>query len=130
MIHKFRILGWTMLLAGTTILPLARANEWNKETTVTFSVPVQVPGQVLQPGSYVFKLADNQVDRQIVQIFNADQSQIVATIAAVPAYRLEATYDTLITFAERPAGSPEALSRWFYPGDLEGVAFVYPQNQQ
>jgi len=39
-----------------------------------------IPGQVLPPAKYVFKLADNQSDRDIVQIFNEDQSKIITTI--------------------------------------------------
>jgi len=130
MSYKFKTLAVALLLAGTTMLQLAKADEWNKETTVTFSGPVAVPGQVLPPGQYVFKLADSQSDRHIVQIFTEDQRQIRATILAIPASRLRPTDDTLITFEERPVGNPEAVKRWFYPGDLTGVAFVYPEDQR
>jgi hypothetical protein len=65
-----------------------------------------------------------------VQIFTQDQREIVATVLAIPAYRLEPTGDTLVTFEERPSGNPEAVKRWFYPGDLDGVAFVYPDDQR
>jgi len=130
MIYKLKILGLAILLAGAALLPLAKADEWNKETTLTFSASVQIPGQVLQAGSYVFKLLDNQSDRHIVQIFNEDQTQLIATVLAIPAYRLKPTDDTLISFEERSAGSPEAVSRWFYPGDLDGVAFMYPADQR
>ena len=129
--YKFRTLAVALFLAATTMLPLVKADEWNKETTVTFSDPVAVPGQVLPPGRYVFKLADKQSDRHIVvQIFTEDQSELVATIEAIPAYRLEPTGVTLMTFEEGPSGSPEAVKRWFYPGDLVGVAFVYPDDRQ
>ena len=130
MFYKFRMLGFAMLMAGAAMLPVAKADQWNKETTVMFSSPVQIPGQVLPPGSYVFKLADNQADRHVVQIFTEDQHKIVATVLAIPAYRLKPTDDTLITFQEQPAGSPEAVSRWFYPGHLDGLAFVYPEEQR
>src|SRR5579864_6649748 len=130
MIYKLRMFGFAILLAGGAMLPLANADEWNKQTTVMFNAPVQIPGQVLQAGSYVFKLADNQADRHIVQIFTEDQKQLIATVLAIPAYRLKATDNTLITFEERSAGSAEAVSRWFYPGDLDGMAFVYPEDQR
>lgn len=130
MTYKLRMLAVTMALAGATLLPSAKADEWNKETTVSFKEPVAVPGQVLAPGTYVFKLADSQSDRHIVQIFTEDQREIVATVLAIPAYRLTPTDDTLITFEERAAGTPEAVKRWFYPGDLNGVGFVYPGDLQ
>src|SRR5215467_5369460 len=55
---------------------------------------------------------------------------LVATIRAIPAYRMNLTGDTLTTFKEMTSGSPEAVSRWFYPGHLAGLAFVYPEDQQ
>jgi hypothetical protein len=33
---------------------------------------------------------------------------------------------TIITFDERPGGSPEAVRAWFYPGENYGHDFVYP----
>jgi hypothetical protein len=33
----------------------------------------------------------------------------------------------VITFSERPAGEPEALRAWFYPGRNWGEEFVYPK---
>jgi hypothetical protein len=128
--YNFRTLAVAIFLAGTAMLPLVKADEWNKQTMVTFTSPVQIPGEVLSPGTYVFKLADSQSDRRIVQIFTEDQSELLATILAIPAYRLEPTGDTLITFEERPTGNPEAVKRWFYPGDLSGVGFVYPEDQR
>lgn len=39
--------------------PNARADEWNKKTTVAFCEPVEIPGHVLLPGEYVFNLANS-----------------------------------------------------------------------
>jgi hypothetical protein len=58
----------SLALMGSLIAP-ANANEWNKETKIEFSTPVEVPGRVLDAGKYVFKLADNDSDRNIVEIF-------------------------------------------------------------
>ena len=52
---------------------------------------------------------------------------VYATILAIPNYRLKATDKTVITFSERPAGQPEALRAWFYPGRNWGEEFVYPK---
>jgi hypothetical protein len=130
MSYTFRTLGFAILLVGTAMLPLAKADGWNQETSVTFSSAVQIPGQVLPPGRYLFKLADSQSDPHIVQIFTEDRRELVATIRAISAYRLNPTNDTLMTFKERPSGSPEAVSRWFYPGHPAGLAFVYQEDQQ
>jgi hypothetical protein len=60
-----------------------------------------------------------------VQIFNQDKTHVFTTILAIPNYRLKATDKTVITFRERPAGEPEALRAWFYPGRQWGEEFVY-----
>ncbi len=117
---------------GLLSLPLvqnAHADEWDKKTIVTFNEPVEVPGVVLPAGSYVFKLADSESDRHIVQIFSKDQKHLYATILAISDERLEPAGKTVITFEERAKGAPEAVKAWFYPGDDIGVQFVYPKQR-
>jgi hypothetical protein len=116
-----------LTLFGATLLPSARADTWNKKTVVTFSQAVEVPGKILPAGTYTFQLLDSLSDRNIVQIFNADGSQIIVTILAINNYRLQPTGETVMKFGERPGDSPEALRAWFYPGDAFGQEFVYPK---
>ncbi len=104
-----------------------RADNWDKKTVVTFSQPVELPGVVLEAGTYVFKLVDSPSDRHIVRVFSEDETHLYATILAIPNYRLEPTGDTVIRFAERAATAPPALRAWFYPGDNFGQEFVYPK---
>ena len=92
-----------------------------------FNEPLEIPGRVPSTGTYVFKLLDDAGNRHIVQIFNADESHIYATILTLPVYRLSPAGKTVITFEERMAGSPEAIQAWFYPGDNYGEEFVYPK---
>jgi hypothetical protein len=124
---------FSLALMGAVFSPGAKADEWNNKTVITFSGPVEIPGVhlkgwgVLPAGTYVFKLLSSQSDRHIVQIFNKDETVVYATILAIPNYRLKATGKTVITFRERPAGLPEALRAWFYPGKVWGDEFVYPR---
>jgi LPXTG-motif cell wall-anchored protein len=122
-----------LALMGAVFSPDARADAWNRKTVMTFSGPVEIPGVhlkgwgVLPAGTYVFKIMDSQSNRHIVQIFNEDETRVYATILAIPNYRLRATDKTVVTFRERPAGQPEALRAWFYPGRNWGEEFVYPK---
>jgi hypothetical protein len=118
-----------LLILGALLVPTVRADEWDKKTIVSFSEPVQVPGSVLPAGTYVFKLANNQSDRYIVEIFDAHETQLITTIMAIPDYRMQTPDETIISFNERPSGQPEALKAWFYPGDNYGVEFVYPKQR-
>jgi hypothetical protein len=127
LMFAFSITALCVILSGT-----ATAQSWNKRTTMTFSAPVEIPGvgaQVLPAGTYVFRLLDSLSDRHIVQIFNEDESHLFATILAIPNYRLRATDKTVVTFAERAAGEPQAIRAWFYPGDNSGQEFVYPKKR-
>jgi len=121
----FCLLAVTML--GATVLPSARADEWNKKTVVTFSQAVEVPGKILPAGTYTFVLLDSPSDRHIVQIFNADGSQLITTVLAINDYRLKPSGDTVMKFSERPGDAPDALRAWFYPGNSFGQEFVYPK---
>lgn len=121
-----------MALIGFSI-KTAKADEWDKETTLKFSEPVQVPGKVLQPGKYVFRLADSPSNRNIVQIFSVDDSgrqNFVATIQTIPDFLLQTPDKPIVQFEERHIGDPEAIKSWFYPGDNYGWEFVYPKSEQ
>jgi hypothetical protein len=121
----------SLALMGSMVAP-AIADEWNKETKLEFSEPVQVPGKLLEAGKYVFRLADSESDRNIVQIFSEDASgdqKFVTTVLAIPAYRTATPDKPIVKFEERSSGSPEAIQKWFYPGDNTGWEFVYPKEQ-
>jgi len=65
-------------------------------------------------------------NRNTMITFKSDRHIVIyATILAIPNYRLKATAKTVMTFRERPAGEPEALRAWFYPGRNWGDEFVY-----
>jgi LPXTG-motif cell wall-anchored protein len=117
----------SVAIFGLVSVTPSLADEWDKKTVITFSGPVEIPGQVLPAGTYVFKLANSDSDRHIVQVFDKDQKHLYGTILAIPDYRMQPTGKTVIRFEERTTGSPEAVKAWFYPGDLYGQEFVYPK---
>ncbi len=119
----------SLALLAFGMAPSARADEWNKKTIMTVNETIQVPNKVLPPGTYVFKLLNSPSDRHIVQIFNADETELQTTILAIPNYRLEPTGDTVFAFWEMPPGQPPALRAWFYPGDNFGQEFAYPKTK-
>jgi hypothetical protein len=108
----------------------AHADESDLATTINFSQPVQIPGQVLPAGTYLFKLADGNTDQKVVQIFNADRSVLYATLQTIAADRPEPTDDTVVAVAEQGAGQPNALLKWFYPGRETGNEFLYPKQKE
>jgi hypothetical protein len=116
-------------VAAFLLAPNARADEWGKLTYFTFSGPVSVPGTTLPAGTYMFKIADSMSNRHIVQIFRKDGKKLFKTILAIPDQRLEPSDKPIVMFAERAAGTPQAVKAWFYPGRTIGDEFVYPRQQ-
>jgi len=115
-------------LLGVALAPQIHADEWNKQTKVTFTSDVQVPGKILPAGTYTFRLLDSNSDRHIVQIFDDSGRHLITTVLAIPNYRLEPKGQTVMKFEESPVGSPEPLKAWFYPGDNFGQEFVYKKG--
>jgi len=116
------------IVAGAALTSMrANADERDQMTVFTFSGPVEIPGQILDAGTYVFKVLDAESDRHIVQVYNEDQSHLYGTFLTVPDYHLQPSGKTIINFEERAAGDPEAAKSWFYPGENYGHDFVYPK---
>jgi len=129
--HKIRLFTATLACAATmsVLAPSMSAGLWDKRTIVTFSGAVEVPGTVLQPGRYIMKLVDTPGDRHVVQFSNERENHVFATIVAVPAWRVNPSDKSVFTFYEAPAGQPQAMRMWFYPGDNFGQEFVYPKDR-
>lgn len=106
-----------------------RADDWNKKTVISFSDAVQVPGATLPAGTYVFKVAESNADRFIVQIFNQREDHVYATVLAIPDVHMTPADGTQVSFYEAPAGQPEPIKAWFYPGDNIGREFVYSNGE-
>jgi hypothetical protein len=105
------------------------ADVLNQKTIMTFNQQVDIPGHALPAGTYMFKVADNVTDQNMVQIFNANGTKLYATVQTIPTIRQNATSNTAITLAEQKSGEPDALLKWFYPGRLTGHQFVYPTQE-
>jgi len=53
---------------------------------VTFREPMNISGTLLMPGRYVFRLLDPRTDRNQVEIFNEDQTKLIARITPISGY--------------------------------------------
>jgi hypothetical protein len=120
-----------LIIAFTLFFELAaHADAWDETTTITFSEPIQIPGQTLAAGTYTFKLANSNADRNIVQVFDADGTHLYATLQTVSAERSEPTDDTSLTLVKPESGQPDVLLKWFYPGRDIGNEFLYSNQEE
>jgi hypothetical protein len=118
-----------LTLFGAICASSVQADDWNKKTVMTFSQPVEIPGQILPAGTYTIKLVDIASERHVVQFLDADGIKVVATVLAINNWRLHPTGKTVVKFAETAGDNPETLKAWFYPGDNFGQEFVYPKRR-
>src|SRR5262245_55917661 len=125
---KVRVFCGAALLA-VCLAPAAHADEWTKLTYFTFSAPVEMPGMVLPAGSYKFELADPDSTRRVVRISDKEGGKIHGIFLSIPDQKLEPSDKPIVMFRETPAGAPEAVKAWFYPGETTGYEFVYHHDQ-
>jgi hypothetical protein len=119
----------TAALVLTAGVAMAQGIVPDRSTIVTISAPVSVPGVVLPAGEYLFRLADSNTNRNIVQIYSKDRSKMFATLIAIPAQRNEARGDAVVTFSETPANQAPALRFWYFAGEKAGNEFAYPRDK-
>ncbi len=121
----------TLLLGSMMTLGAlnARADVANRDTMLTFSQPIEIPGMVLSAGTYEFRLADPMGnDTYLVEVLNS-KGDGIALVQASPDYRAKVSDKTVVTFEERGPGNPEAIKAWFYPDSIYGLEFYYPKSQ-
>lgn len=99
-----------------------------KRTFLTFSAPVEMPGMTLPAGTYVFRIADTP-SRNVVQVFDKDEKDIIGQWLYVSAERPQVSGETVVTFKETREGTTPAVQFWYYPGERTGKEFIYPREQ-
>ena len=106
--------------------------EVRRLTILTFSAPVQLPGMTLPAGKYRFEMADINNAAHTVRVLNEDGTKVLGTFSTIPTTiptRDLRDTNTLVMWAERPAGQPQAAKEWYYPQRSIGEEFVYPKAQ-
>src|SRR5580704_8768600 len=128
-INKLALLIAFAIASALFLEVAARADEADQSIKITFSQAIEIPGQILPAGTYLFKLADPN-ELGLVQIFNPKGTRLYATLQTVAAERSKPTGDTVVVLAEQPDGRHETLVKWFYPGDTSGHELVYSKQEE
>jgi hypothetical protein len=118
-----------LLMVGVARPSSAQGMPSDKPIYFTFSQPVALPGKTLPAGKYLFKLMNSQVNRTIVQVFNADGTQLQATFFTVAAERMDRPNDPEVRFMEGSETGPAAIRTYWYPGERRGWEFIYPRSE-
>jgi hypothetical protein len=114
----------SMSLISGAFIPSLKASELDEKTIIKVSQPVAVDGTVLPAGQYVLKLQDSSPSRNVIFIFNGDETRLIDTILAIHADRLQPSDKSEFSFYDSREGQPAALHTWFYPGETSGFEFL------
>jgi hypothetical protein len=129
MFRRFLISACALAVLAGLAPATASAQPADKRTYFTFSGPVDMPGVALPAGRYVFRLANPDTSRNVVQVTSADGKRVFGMFHSFPSERPTAPNDSEIRFMEASAGAPPAVKTWWYPGERTGYEFIYPKQQ-
>lgn len=121
------IIGFGVLMG--LIATVALAQTFDKRTLFTFNRPIALPGVTLPAGQYLFRLADPDSSRKVIQVLSPDGKKSYAILFSLAAERLEASGDPEVRFMETAKGQPSAVKTWWYPNERIGYEFIYPKEQ-
>jgi hypothetical protein len=113
------------LLTGSAV---AQQTNVSERSFLTFSNSFELPGLTLEPGTYVFKLADTP-SRNVVQVWTRDEKEMLGHWTFVQSERTRVSDESVVMFKEMPAGTTPAVQYWYYPGERIGKEFIYPKDQ-
>lgn len=120
------VFGTIGLFAAAGLLQ-AQVTSVQRTTRLTISVPTEVSGTILQPGTYTLKVLDFKVGKQVVQVTNANDQNVVTTVMAQRLRRnlnTEQERSDQAEFTYTFANGHPSLSTWYYPGDEWGEQFA------
>jgi len=104
------------------------AETFDKLTYLTFSGTVQVPGAMLQAGTYRFHLTNPETSRNVMQVLSYNGDVVYAMFHTIPDVRSQVTIDPAVVFKEVPATVPPPIKTVFYGGETIGYEFLYPKG--
>jgi len=107
----------------------ANAFTSDKRTYFTFNQPVALPGVTLPAGTYMFRIANTETSRNVIQVSNKQGTESYALLNTVQAQRPDVPKDSEIRFRETAAGVPPAVGTYWYMGERSGYEFIYSKEQ-
>jgi len=122
------LLGTLAVVTALGTPATTRAADLDNQTTLTFAIPIEVPGTTLQPGAYVFETAAGPAGRHTVRIHSGDRSKLIATVEAVSMKR-DGPSDVVQYRPTILGSAPTALKGWFAAGSTTGYQLVYSERE-
>lgn len=126
------VLGAALAIGVLAIVPSARADQRDQAAKLTFNQSVELPGNTVLPaGTYWFMVETSRGDSNVVDVYNADQSEVIGTFVTNSVVRHHRTDKVILNFAEpSTTGQPLTLLSWYYPDRMTGHQFIYSSSKE
>jgi len=118
-----RLLMYLSLLAIVFVVPALAEN--NTLIKVHVDKAVAIPGNVLAPGDYIFRMTDPA--RTVVSISSADSKTVYGFVPVFSTDRNSAKGSEIRETAHDATGLAR-IDSWFFPGEKSGFRFIYSQS--
>jgi hypothetical protein len=119
----------TLAVLTLSIGSRAEAQPADYRTYFTFSAPVTLPGTTLPAGKYIFRVADPNSGRKVINVLSGDGKQSLAMLHTIPNQASRPPKDAEIRFMETSARVPPPVKTWWSAGKSIGYEFIYPRQQ-
>lgn len=114
----------SLLFAGA-----ASAQYEMRKSTLAISDRVEVPGAILEPGTYLVRVADQQANRNVIVFQSPDGTKTYATAIATPHRGAKEPANSEFVFYPTASGETRVLRTWWAHDDVNGQDFVYPAER-
>jgi hypothetical protein len=134
---RWLAVGLTVALLGGALVTTAYAQKMggSQETGIlTVTEPLDVGGTVLQPGDYQITVVPGSRSRDLVQVWNADRTELFTTLLTIPHHEGPSgvqVRESRYVYYPASADHAKALRTWFAsntPGS-GGHDIVYPKGR-
>ena len=99
----------------------------HRQTALTFNRAVSLPGVTLEPGTYVFELANPESGSNVVRVRREDYRQVYFAGFTHMVERPDSLGDRPVLLGEAIPGKAVPILAWYPQGDRMGRQFIYPR---
>jgi hypothetical protein len=99
----------------------------HRQTALTFSRSVSLPGVTLQPGTYVFEVANPESGGNVVRVRRDDYRQVYFAGFTHMVERPDSLGGRPVLLGEALPGKAVPILAWFPHGERTGRQFIYPR---
>ncbi len=121
-----------LLVMAVSLPALAQGGRGTKQSEVTFKVPTMVPGKLLDPGTYWFRVAQTEgTNNQLVQVIDKSTNKVVKTFMTIPRYNfpeLKTGKADFVMYGESGC-TPQAVKFWAHLADQTALEFIYTKKE-